>query len=190
VEAVSAAIGRGSVVDEPTLADYVCRRNLAGIHEVSPGLRKMATVPEGAQVFPNPAGWAPFSVLATGDASLLILPGPPKEMEAVFSMYGEDLIASRTAMKSAALRVVVEMFESEVSPLLSEVMNRLPNTYLKAYVALREGFGGGLPVDLVAAGATTEAAHARLREALGIFTELVTARGRQIEYLSEGDGVT
>src|SRR5207253_1518661 len=85
----------------------------------------------------NPAGWAPFSVLTTGDASLLILPGPPKEMEAVFSMYAEDLIASQTAMKSAALRVVVEMFESEVSPLLSEVMNRVPNTYLKAYGADR-----------------------------------------------------
>ena len=119
----------------------------------------------------------------------MILPGPPKEMEAVFSMYVDDFITSRTPMKSAALRVTVEMFESEVSPLLSEVMDRLPNTYLKAYVAMRESFGGGLPVDLVASGTTSEAAHARLREALAIFTELVTARGRQIEYLSEGDGV-
>ena len=64
-------------------------------------------------------------------------------------------------------------------------MARVPNSYLKAYVAMRENFDRGLPVDLVTSGATTEAAHGRLREALSLFTELVTARGRQIEYLSE-----
>ena len=80
------------------------------------------------------------------------------------------------------------MFESEVSPLLQEVMARLPNTYLKAYVAMRETFDRGLPVDVVTSGETSEAAHARLREALSLLTELVTARGRQIEYLNESEG--
>src|SRR5262249_19796349 len=117
--------------------------------------------------------------------TVVVLPGPPKEMEAVFSMYVSDFIAARTAAKSAALRVIVNMFESEVSPLLQEVMTRLPNTYLKAYVALRESFDRGLPVDLVASGPTAEAANQRLREALALLSELVTGRGRQLEYLSE-----
>src|SRR5206468_3863481 len=87
VEAVAEALGRGTFVHEPTLADYVRRRNLKSPEEISPGLRKMATVPEGAEVFPNPAGWAPCTLVRDGAAALLILPGPPREMEAVFEMY-------------------------------------------------------------------------------------------------------
>ena len=60
--------------------------------------------------------------------------GSPREMEAVFEMYVADFIRSHSANRSAALRVVVNMFESEVSPLLQEVMDRRPNTYLKAYL--------------------------------------------------------
>jgi nicotinamide-nucleotide amidase len=186
VDAVAQAAGRGTFVHEETLTDYVRRRNLEGRHQLTPGLMKMATVPEGAEVLPNPAGWAPCSLVPAGEATVIILPGPPKEMEAVFSLYVADYISSRTAMKSAALRVIVNMFESEVSPLLQEVMAHVPQTYLKAYVAMREAFDRGLPVDLVATGPTAEAAHQRLQEAVRLLADLVTARGRQLEYMADG----
>src|SRR5262249_21957110 len=176
----------GAVVHEPTLDDYVRRRNLAGRHQITPGLMKMATVPEGAEVFQNPAGWAPCSLLRAGDAAVIILPGPPKEMEAVFRMHVADYISSRTVRKSAALRVVVNMFESEVSPVLQQVMERLPDTYLKAYVAMREAILQGLPVGVEATARSSEAAHERLQEAVSLLGELVTARGKQMEYLGDG----
>lgn len=186
VEAVARLTGRAPAVHEPTLSDYVRRRNLAGRHEVTPGLLKMATVPEGSEVFRNPAGWAPCSVVPAGEASVVILPGPPKELEALFSMYVAEFVSSRTPMKSAALRVAVNMYESEVSPLLQEVMERLPNTYLKAYVAMREAFEQGLPVDVVASGPSEGEARQRLQEAVALLAELVTSRGKQMEYL-EGE---
>jgi molybdenum cofactor synthesis domain-containing protein len=185
VEAVAQLVGRETAVHEPTLADYMRRRNLKSREELTPNLLKMATVPEGAEVFQNPAGWAPCSLMAAGEATVIILPGPPKEMEAVFSLYVADFLSARTGAKSAALRVAVNMFESEVSPVLQEVMARLPNTYLKAYVAMREAFEQGLPVDVVATGPTTEEAHHRLQEAVSLLSELVTARGKQMEYVGE-----
>src|ERR1051325_10017386 len=78
VEAVCRVIGRESAVHEPTLDDYIRRRNLTGRDQISPGLFKMATVPEGSEVFPNPAGWAPCTVVPAGERRRLILPGPPR----------------------------------------------------------------------------------------------------------------
>src|SRR5262245_61838618 len=59
VQALSALVGVPPVVHEPTLDAYVQRRNLSGRGELTEALLRMATVPEGAQVYQNPAGWAP-----------------------------------------------------------------------------------------------------------------------------------
>jgi molybdenum cofactor synthesis domain-containing protein len=182
VEAVCRVLGCRNSVHEPTLEDYIRRRNLSGPDQISPGLLKMATVPEGSDVFANPAGWAPCTVVPAGASRIVILPGPPRELEAVFQLYVAGLIASSTFNKSAALRVAVNMFESEVSPLLQEVMRRHPNTYLKAYVAMREAFEQGLPVDVVATGPDEAAAQHALQQAVATFSELVTARGKTMEY--------
>jgi molybdenum cofactor synthesis domain-containing protein len=185
VQGVARVLGRGTFVDEATLDDYVRRRNLNSRDEISAGLRKMATVPEGSEVRPNPAGWAPCTFVRHDGGTIVIMPGPPKEMEAVFEMHVTELIAQVSAAKSAALRLVVSMFESEVSPLMQEVMARFPGTYLKAYVAMRDASGQALPVDVVATGEDSHSAHQLLQQAVTFFGELVTARGKTMEYGEE-----
>jgi hypothetical protein len=106
-------------------------------------------------------------------------------MEAVFTMYVAGRVAQLTAHKSAALRVVVNMYESEVSPLLQEVMAKHAGTYLKAYVAMREAFEHGLPVDVVATGDDVESAQRLLQAAVTFFGGLVNARGKTMEYYDE-----
>jgi nicotinamide-nucleotide amidase len=182
IEAVARVLAVELEVHEPTLEDYVRRRNLTGRDQLTPGLLKMATVPVGAEVCANPAGWAPCTVVRAGEATIIILPGPPREMEAVFTLHVSERVAALTATKSVALRVVVNMYESEVSPLLQEVMAKHPSTYLKAYVAMREAFEHGLPVDVVATGADTASAQHLLQQAVTFFGELVTARGKNMEY--------
>jgi nicotinamide-nucleotide amidase len=182
IEAVARVLGCAVEVDEATLQDYIRRRNLSGRDQLTPGLMKMATVPAGAEVCPNPAGWAPCTICRAGDATIIVLPGPPREMEAVFQMHVAERVAALSGHKSAALRVVVNMFESEVSPLLQEVMGRYPGTYLKAYVAMREAFEHGLPLDVVATGADATAANDLLQQAVTMLSELVTARGKKMEY--------
>jgi nicotinamide-nucleotide amidase len=185
VEAVAKVLNRGMVVDEATLDDYVRRRNLQSRDEISSGLMKMATVPAGSEVRQNPAGWAPCTFVRHDGGAIVIMPGPPKEMEAVFTLHVSEAVAALSAHKTAALRVVVTMFESEVSPLMQEVMARFPSCYLKAYVALRDPGGQTLPVDVVATGADDHAARHTLQEAVSFFGELVTARGKTMEYYDE-----
>ena len=85
-------------------------------------------------------------------SSILLMPGPPREMKSIFDTYIAPLIAERYSAKTATLRVYVNMFEAEVSPLLQQVMGEHPNVYLKAYVALRRDDNQYMPVDLVSTG--------------------------------------
>ena len=84
------------------LDDYMRRRNLASRDELTAGLIKMATVPEGSEVRQNPAGWAPCTFVHHDGGTIVIMPGPPKELEAVFTREGktarsETLMVSRCA---------------------------------------------------------------------------------------------
>lgn len=185
VAAVARVLNRETVVDEATLDDYMRRRNLNSRDEISPGLRKMATVPAGSEVLQNPAGWAPCTFVRHEGGSIIIMPGPPKEMEAVFTLHVAGAIAAASEHKTAALRVVVNMHESEVSPLMQEVMARCPGCYLKAYVAMREAFESALPVDVVATGGDDAAARHALQEAVTCFSDLIQARGKKMEYYDE-----
>lgn len=182
VEAMAKLIGVGTAIDEPTLSDFIRRRNLKSRDEVSPGMIKMATVPQGAEVNQNSVGWAPCISLKKDGSTIFTLPGPPKEMEWLFSNYVAPFISSSYQTKSAALRVVVNMSESEVSPLLQEVMQRYPKTYLKAYVAMRHSQKDGLPVDVVAEGEDGASAQKTLSEAVDCLSRLVVDEGKLMEY--------
>ena len=159
---------------EETLAGFMDRRQLTSRTDVSPAMIKMATVPETADIFQNPVGWAPCSRVTKNQSTILMMPGPPSEMKAIFDSYVALLIAERYRAKVVTLRVYVNMFESEVSPLLQKVMSTYPGVYLKAYVALRRTEGQYMPVDLVSTGIDAENAESQLQEAVGYFRQLVT----------------
>ena len=182
VEAMAKLVGTDLALHEPTMADFIRRRNLSSRDQATPGMVKMATVPEGADVYPNSVGWAPCISVKKDDSTIFILPGPPKEMEGLFTPYVAPFISSSYKTKSAALRVVVNMSESEVSPHLQEVMERYPQTYLKAYVAMRHSKEGSLPVDIVAQGPDAEGAQQTLSAATDYLSQLVVAKGKKMEH--------
>lgn len=174
VEVVAKIIGEPTIVHEETLAGFMERRQLTSRTDVSPAMIKMATVPETADVFQNPVGWAPCIRVTKNQSTIFMMPGPPSEMQAIFDSYIALLIAERYCAKAVKLRVYVNMFESEISPLLQKVMSRYPNVYLKAYVALRRTEGHYMPVDLVSTGIDGENAESQLQEAVSYFRQLVT----------------
>jgi molybdenum cofactor synthesis domain-containing protein len=186
VEIATELIGSRTIVHEPTIEFYMQRRNLTKREEVTPGMVKMATIPEGAEVSFNPVGWAPCIRVQKNQSVIFILPGPPREMEALFTRYVAEFISSNYEIKTAKQRVLVPMFESEASPLMQKVMQRFPNTYLKGYVALRASLEHALPIDVFAIGSDTANAQDVLAAALDYFAELVREKGKQVE-LYEGE---
>jgi molybdenum cofactor synthesis domain-containing protein len=184
VQALATLVGVQPVVHEPTLDAYVQRRNLSGRGELTEALLRMATVPAGAAVYQNPAGWAPCVSVTRVDTTLFALPGPPKEMQAVFTMHVVPYFTTTYAAHAASLRVAVHMYESELAPLFAQVRSRFPSTYLKGYIAL----GGrdtpeGMPVDIIARGANGVPAETILQQAVEYLATLVAGRGQTLRYI-------
>ena len=178
VAVVASLIGTKPVVSEETIAEFRKRREMSENDPLNEALTKMATVPETAQVLQNPAGWAPCISVSHKQSTLMMMPGPPREMKAVFETHIQPLIVERYRAEISTARVHVNMFEAEVSPLMQKVMERHPNVYLKAYVALREAGGSTMPVDLVSTSAEKAESESQLQLAINYFQELVLETGK------------
>jgi hypothetical protein len=70
------------------------------------------------------------------------------------------------------------MWESDIAPLARQVMDAVPGTYIKGYIAL--GNQGRLPLDVVVRGANQHETQRNLEQAVDMLTELVAASGRQL----------
>jgi nicotinamide-nucleotide amidase len=184
MQALSMLVGVQPVVHEPTLDAYVQRRNLSGRGELTEALLRMATVPEGAQVYQNPAGWAPCVSVSKAPTTFFALPGPPKEMQAVFTMCIVPYFTLTHPAHAASLRVAVNMYESELAPLFAQVRVRYPSTYLKGYIALgSRDTPEGLPVDIIARSAEGIPAETILQQAVAYLSALVAARGQTLRHI-------
>ncbi len=178
VAAVADLLGVGTVVDGPTVQDYLRRRAIRE-EELTPALRAMATVPAGASIFPSPAGWAPLIRADLDGCAIFLLPGPPQEVQAIFARYMADHFGGAGAGRAAVHRVYVDMWESEVAPLLQQVMDAVPGTYCKGYIAL--GNQRFLPIDVVARGDDEPGARRALDRALDLLARRVAEAGRDFQ---------
>ncbi|HLG50242.1 MAG TPA: competence/damage-inducible protein A [Chloroflexota bacterium] len=178
LDCICRVAGIEQVIHRPTIESFVQRRNVPDDSHLTPALRKMAMVPVGSTVYQNPAGWAPLIALPVRSTTFYMMPGPPREMQALWTTHLEGILKQVFRSTTASRRVWVTMFESEVSPHIQQVMKTYPNTYLKAYVALRTETT--LPVDVVAHGPDPAAAEATLTAALQLLGELVRGRGKQM----------
>ncbi len=129
VELLARAAGLGLSV-EPALEqeiEAVSRRIAERLGrpyaEFEEGVRKQATVPEGGRVI-GIAGTAPGLVVSTGDVVIVILPGPPPELQRLWRAALEDegvqrVLARTEAPEHRVLRVY-GVSESAVARALSE----------------------------------------------------------------------
>ena len=82
--------------------------------------RRQALVPEGAVVLTNSNGTAPGLWLERDGVTLLLLPGPPRELRPMFERFASDQIAHRTEGRRLYRRVltIVGHTESQVETLV------------------------------------------------------------------------
>lgn len=182
VSVIASLIGTKPIVSKETVAEYKKRREMSDDDILSDALTKMATIPESAQVYQNPAGWAPCISVDYKQSTIMMMPGPPSEMKAVFETYIQPLIVERYRDEISTARVYVSMFEAEVSPLMQKVMDRFPNVYLKAYVSLRNTEGNSMPIDFVSTSSESIETEEQLESSINYFRELVVEAGKSFSY--------
>ncbi len=96
------------------------RQDLTGCGLRGVGLSRQATVIAGAELLANAWGTAPGLLLRREDKTLLLLPGPPREMQPLFELAVErGLLRQREKLVDVSLRIC-GISEAEVEERLRE----------------------------------------------------------------------
>lgn len=146
--------------------------------ELTPPRAKMAKIPVGAEPLPNPVGTAPAIAMKKGGVTVFALPGVPPEMKKIFE---ESLMP---ALKAAAGNVtffetslyVEGVMESEIAPLIDEVMHDNPHVYVKSHPMGAEK-KPHIELHLSTTGEDPGKARERVRRALMQLSEIAKAKG-------------
>ena len=125
-ECAAVAAGVPLVEDAGTLRFLRERAQQRG-RELTPNVARMALVPEGAEVVPNPVGAAPLFIVRMGGCRLYFLPGVPREYRTLVD--GEVVPRVRTELELRAgrtyrafrllrtVRVPESVLDARVAPL-------------------------------------------------------------------------
>ncbi len=101
--------------------------------------RKQALMPEGGIVMPNACGTAPGCIVElpdspAGPAALLLFPGPPKEMTAMFEASGAPYLAARAPFRLRSTYVrMIGIGESAAESRLADLVERQENPTIAPY---------------------------------------------------------
>lgn len=111
--------------------------------EVLEANKNQAYFPEGATILSNEKGTAPGAIISENNKTLIILPGPPKEMKAMFTNDVIKYLSNLTGkvIKSKTLRIFgigESVMAKKVNDIIQESTNPTVAPYAKDYeVTLR-----------------------------------------------------
>jgi nicotinamide-nucleotide amidase len=126
-QAVSRVLRRPLVIDSEAREEI--RRRFASRGIAMPEINtRQAQVLEGAEVLANPRGTAPGMWIEEGNARVLLLPGPPRELQAMFDATVAPRLSKLHSGRRMARRIVniVGLSESEVDSRVSPIYTGYP----------------------------------------------------------------
>ncbi|WP_445487529.1 competence/damage-inducible protein A [Niallia sp. 03133] len=128
-ETIANHLGKELVFDQKALfsiQQYFERTN----RDMTENNKKQALVLEGSQVLANDHGMAPGMFLSRNKNHYMLLPGPPKEMQPMFLLYGHPALQAKLTNKEVILSRVLRFFgigesllETKIEDLIDEQTN-------------------------------------------------------------------
>src|SRR5258706_197719 len=145
-KAVATTLNRPLQLEESVLKHIRERGKRAG-RKLPASVESMALVPRGSQIWPNSVGAAPGILIDYRKKPVILLPGPPQELEALAREYVVPWLRERsgTTVESFTLRTF-GLFESQLHEKIGSVPDAWPGATL-AY--LPSWFGVDLRVTVV-----------------------------------------
>ncbi|HZS09272.1 MAG TPA: competence/damage-inducible protein A [Blastocatellia bacterium] len=175
-------LGRRLALNEEvleTIRARFARRNMK-MPEIN---SRQALIPEGAEVLPNPRGTAPGILMNEGNCTIVMLPGPPSEMTAMFDGSVMPVLRRRVGDMVIVRRSlsIFGMSESGVDEIAEPIYGRYtnPSTTILAN-------NGQIELHLTAQARSAEAANRLLDEVAGPLEEVLgeyvfSLRGESLE---------
>lgn len=150
-------------------------------YELTPHRVKMAMLPKGSKPIHNPVGTAPGVLAEHEGTKLIMLPGVPSEMKAIFDESVAPLI-SRVAGDLIFYETSIGLWgvpESELAPFIDQVMHDNPYVYVKSHPKAAERIPH-LELHLSTTSEDGKLARQRVSKALIQISELAQKKGGKI----------
>jgi len=156
--------------------------------ELTPPRIKMAKLPEGAKPLFNPVGTAPGVVVEHEGISIVALPGVPSEMQAIFDgsvasllkQVAGDVTFFETNMEATGV------IESEVAPLIDQVMHDNPYVYIKSHPKGTEKISR-IEFHFSTTAKNSSVARKRVSKAFVQLSELIQEKGGKTKPIKTGN---
>jgi nicotinamide-nucleotide amidase len=127
-DAVGLALDR-KLIFHPEIAEWLEQRFAQMKRKMAEVNRRQAFILEGAEILPNDRGTAPGQWIDEGGASVMLLPGPPHELKAMFTrqcMPRLERKVPRQVIQTIVMRVA-GMAESDLDQLIAPVYKKYEN---------------------------------------------------------------
>ncbi|RLI27525.1 competence damage-inducible protein A [Candidatus Bathyarchaeota archaeon] len=190
LEGVAYALGRRLEVNEKALemvkAKYEVLSRLRGQKlELTPARVKMATLPEGAEPVRNPVGTAPGVLIETEGVTIVSLPGVPSEMKAIFEDSLVPMIKEKSRLVFCEKSLKVDgIYESELAPVLEQVLRENPRVYIKSHPKREEG-AAYIELHLTTSAETLDEGMKLIELTASELKRRITERGGRISEIAE-----
>lgn len=161
--------------EDPTLIAALEERFRARGVKMAAINRKQAQVPRGAVVLRNDRGTAPGLWIDAGDRVVVLLPGPPRELQPLVDSFVSPRLSARTSGRQVRRRVIKITGRAESA--VDEVAQPIYSTFLNAAVPIDTSIlatPGQIELHLSASGADVAAIDAALDSSV---TQLTDALG-------------
>jgi molybdenum cofactor synthesis domain-containing protein len=138
---------------------------------------KMAMLPMGAKAIQNPVGTAPAVMLTNNNVDFLILPGVPTELKAIFKNNITGLIKKKrvTNFFYETSFIIYGLLESQIAPLIDEILEEINQIYIKSHAQGGEGSGESfLELHFTAKSKKQRTGENRIIQALILMTRLLS----------------
>lgn len=100
---------------------------------------KQAYLPENSIIIPNPNGTAPGCIIEEGGKTVIMLPGPPKEMQPMFDQTVFAYLRERTGLVLVSKMLkIFGIGESELETRLMDLIDQQDNPTIAPYVSQGE----------------------------------------------------
>jgi len=178
MEALARLSQQKMILDRTTLEYYSQKRSIP-VEELPKNIRQMARTLQGAKCLKNPTGGAPATIVDIEGTTFTILPGPPREVKAIFTHHLKKMFHAQTGRISVHGKIIVSMHESEVSPLIDQILKDHSDIYAKPLV---KGYrpSVGLPIEIISFGENRKKCLKKLTKITQDLQILVEEKGRKI----------
>lgn len=137
-EVIAGSLGLSMEEHTPTtkkLTEFAAQRGW----EMTPNNLRQTMFPKGAIILENANGTAPGCIVETEGKAVIILPGPPNEMQALFTDKVKPYLEARSdyTIASRVLRII-GMGESAVEHAISDIIDAQTNPTVAPYASLGE----------------------------------------------------